>query len=393
VSGPDQWIRQFFHELTESVRQQASPQSRLDYGFFDQRIPLGSDWKASLTRALSVAEVFVPLYSPGYFARSWPGREWACYQQRVLNARAGDPLRRFAPVLWSPLPWDLDSPGLRQTMAVVGSEPEYADNGLRALGRLRPYRPAYKRVVERLAAHIVDLAENDRLGPSTVPDIDEVASAFKAEAAGAVFAVTVAAPEVPDLPAGRDRAGYGSSGVDWRPYPGDQELSLAEYAQQIAEQMDFAVLVTSIDKKGDRLTSKPGVILIDPWFIAGERGHSALTSFVDELPVWVLPLLVLGSGQDVLAEDLAHQVRGILRDTAAPRGDAARRAVEGVTSLAGFVALMPILAAEAERQYLRHGPVLRSTAQVGLPRLARDESDESPDPAAPPDPAKETPDA
>ena len=368
-ADPDQWVRKFYGDLTAAVRSHASPRSGLGPGIFDQQIPLGSDWKASLTEALRRAQVFVPLYSPGYFAQSWPGREWACFEQRLIDAHVEQPLHRFVPVLWTPLPWEVDAPGLSEAMA--GADPEYAENGLRTLLRLRPYRQLYERVVERLAVRIVDLAENSPVRPSAVPDIRSMPSKFTAEAYGAVFAITVAAPKRSDLPGDQDHAGYGKSGVDWKPYPADQQLPLVEHAARIAERMDFAVLAASLDdKKGDELISMPGVVLIDPWFVAKERGLAALQAFVGKLPVWVLPLLVLGANQDSRSARLAERVRGILQQTMSSRGDAVKRAIGGVDSLARFAVLMPILVAEAERQYLRHGPFVRSTAVVGRPRLA-----------------------
>lgn len=100
----DQWVSTFFHDLSRAVQRCAPRGSRLQPGFFDQEIPLGSDWKASLARALETAEVFVPLFSAGYFMRSWSGREWECFEQRVTTAQIGDPMQRFVPVLWTPLP-------------------------------------------------------------------------------------------------------------------------------------------------------------------------------------------------------------------------------------------------------------------------------------------------
>jgi FxsC-like protein len=391
-ADPDQWVRGFFDDLTEAVRQRASPQSGLGPGLFDKKLPIGSDWKASLTTALSLAEVFVPLYSPGYFARAWPALEWARFRGRLENAGIKKPLRRFAPVLWTPLPWGQEPPADLQE-AMADAESEYAENGLRTMLRLQPYRPIYDRVIRRLAAHIVNLAEESPVGPSAVPDIDDVPPAFKAEAYGAVFAITVAAPKVSELPSELDRAGYGNSGVDWRPFPRDQELPLSSYAARIVEQMDFAAMVTSIEKAGDRLTSMPGVILIDPQIAGRPSGLAALRSFAQQLPVWVLPLVVLRSEPDSRSAELRDQVRGVLRELAdVTDDDVGRRALRGVSSLAGFVDLMPVLAAEAERRYLRHGPVRRSTARVLRPRLAGEPSPERRTQAAPLDRATETED-
>jgi FxsC-like protein len=386
----DPWVPQFFEDLTKAVEQQASPRSRLGAGFFDREIPPGSDWSASLIRELGVAEVLVPLYSPGYFARSWPGREWNCFYQRVQNAGVADPLQRFVPVLWIPLLGEEDPPALQESMASLGAVSDYAENGMRALLRLQFYRGSYKLVVRRLASRIVELAETAPIGPSAVPDIDEVRSPFSPEASGVAFGISVAAPASSAVPADRDRVGYGESGVEWRPYPSEQQLPLAEYAQRIAEQMDFAGIVADVEKRGIQLANRPGVVLIDPWFIADESGLRTLRDIVAKLPNWVLPLLVISADQDERSEQLERQVRDILRGKGAPRSEVALRASYGVRSLADFAALMPVLAAEAERQYLRRDFDPQSAAQAD--RL-RQRLRASPDDASPQNSARETPDA
>lgn len=369
-ADPDQWVRRFFRDLTAAVASLATPESGIAPGFFDQEIPFGSDWKASITQALMSAQVFVPLYSPSYFARSLPGREWACFQQRLAQAGIEDPVRRFVPVLWIPLPGEQDRPGLPEALAIGSAEPAYPQNGLRALLRLTPYHAAYQAVVDRVAAQIVRLAERDPLAPSAVPDIDTVQSAFNAEEAAAVFTVAVAAPVLGGLPGGREPAGYADISIGWQPFPQGQDLPLAEYAALAAEQLDFAVLQASIEKTDDLLSSGPGVILIDPWFIATQRGLDILQSSVRDLPSWVLPLLVCDPEPDARAAKLAERTSTILHEAGAARSEAAKRAVRGVTSVQEFTALMPVLVAEAERQYLRHGPVLRATARPGSrPRL------------------------
>jgi hypothetical protein len=156
----------------------------------------------------------------------------------------------------------------------------------------------------------------------------------------------------------------------------------------IAEQMDFAVIVAAIEKSGDRLSSMPGVILIDPWFVAGEQGMRVLRSFVSDLPAWILPLLVLPPRGDSASDELATQVRDVLGAATAFRTDIARRAIGGIQSLEDFAAFMPILAAEAERQYLRHGPSRHSVPRVPATESSRPglASNEPRRPALPPDP-------
>jgi FxsC-like protein len=396
-ADPDRYVRQFFGDLTAAVGGQASPQSGLVPGFFDQEIPVGSDWKKSLSRAIGAAEVFVPLYSPGYFARSWPGREWNCFYRRLELAGLQHPVRRFAPVLWTPL-WDEDDLlqaeedrlGFRAALEVGASEPEYGKNGLRALLRLTPYRGSYYAVVNQLAERIVTLAEGSPLDPSVVPDIDEMKSAFRPDVRLAVFTVAVAAPTSRTVPTGRDPGCYGEHSTQWRPFQ-PQEASLAEYAKRVAERLDFDVDLVGIEAADQIDTSRPGIILIDPWFIAGDNGVRTLRSAVSELPRWILPLLVFDSPDDARASALAQQVRDILSAAGALPTESSRRAARGVSSLEDFVAIVPVLVAEAERQYLRHGsgpgPRTRPGPRPRLGGAARPET-----PAQAPHRKGETPD-
>jgi hypothetical protein len=363
-SSHDPWIRTFFADLSTCVRRLGSQQLGIGPGFIDQEIPLDADWRTALLQALSTAEVFVPLYSPGYFAGSWPGREWACFERRLTDARVLDPLARFAPVLWIPLKPGESPDGLRAAMAIGEGESAYAENGLRAMLRLTPYHEAYLRIVERLAGMIVDLAERETISPSPAPDIDEISSPFGASSS-AVFAVAVASPE--------------DSGM--RSFPENQDLSLPEYVATVAEQLDFAVSVTGLDQAVDQFGSTPGIILIDPRFAADNRRLDSLRHAVRGRP-WVLPLIVVSPtgppdspsqepGQRPAASDaeLVQRVRLALGVTST-RSDPVGKAVAGVGSLEEFVMLIPFLVAEAERQFLRRGPIMRAIAPTGSrPRL------------------------
>lgn len=378
-SDSDPWVRGFFDDLVTAVALRASQRSRLTPGFFDQDIPVGSNWKAVRAQALATAEVFVPLYSPSYIARSLPGREWACFFERVSRLGLAEPLRRFAPVLWVPLstatatatPTDRELPGLPAAFEIGAVDPAYAENGLRALLRLTRYRPVYRQIVQRLAARIVEIAEGAPLGPSTIQDIDTARNAFGALSHLPTFTVTVAAPVLASLPAGTDPGCYGDHGTDWRPYHPGQALPLADYAAAIAEQLDFAVKVTGIERSGGLPAAEPGVILIDPWFIADDAGLSLLRSCVRDLPPWVLPLLVRDLADGDRAAPHTPRALALLSELGATGSDAAGWAAGGVGSLTEFVSVLPGLVAEAERRYLRHRSVPRPGARPSSrPRLA-----------------------
>jgi FxsC-like protein len=388
---PDPWVNRFFHDLTAAVGRLADPASGLTPGFVDQEMPVDADWTAELNRALSTAEVFVPLYSPPYFARSWPGKEWACFRDRLALVGIDDPVQRCAPVLWVPLPYDQSPPGLDQAMALGAAEPAYAENGLRALLRLTPYRASYDHVVGRLARRIVDLAELDTLTPSPAPDLATVPSAFLPGDSRAVFAVAVAAPPAGELATRRDRAGYGVSSTDWRAFPEEQKLSLADYAGLVAEQLDFAVTVADFGQLRS-LPTGPGVLLVDPWLAGSQQKLAELRTLTAQLPPWIIPLLVFGSGSGDRAAALADDVRGALGESARRTTETAQRAISGVETLGDFVSLMPVLVAEAERQYLRLGPVRYTRPKSGSrPMLTNGWPMTGSD--LPPQSAEETPDA
>lgn len=355
----DEWVRGFYRDLSNRVRRHAAPGTTLQAGFIDMEIPLGTEWKTALVTALGAAEVFVPLYSPGYLTRSWPGREWACFETRMRLAGLPDPLRRFAPVLWVPLPSGQRPRGYRQAedLAPPDVREPYLDNGLLALQRLRPYRPAYLSVLDELARRIVRLAEDDRIGPSQVPDIEQVDSAFRPSAQTPLLAVAVAAPVSGKVPAGARPGSYGKSAAEWRPFSEEKGAApLAEYARMVGEQLDFSVEVTDLASAGELAERGPGIVLIDPFTIAAEADRSALEAYLDQMPSWVLP--VLGPATGPVGERLAQQLRGMLTKQRPSVTRQVRRGMRGVTSLRQFTEeLLPYLVAEAGREYLRRGPV------------------------------------
>lgn len=178
----------------------------------------------------------------------------------------------------------------------------------------------------------------------------------------ATFDIEVAAPTAANVPEGRDIADYGEIAEKWRPFPG-QELSLAEYARQVAERLDFDVRVGAVRVAEDAAGRRPGIVLIDPALAADENGRVTLRS-VAEIPRWVLPLLILSPSRDQRTRELAAKVRAILNADELPT-ESARRGAAGVESLGEFVSIIPVLVAEAERQYLRY-----RKGRVTLPRSA-----------------------
>ena len=351
----DEPVETFFSDLTDAVRRHSSGGGEDVSGFYDQKIPVGSDWKQFRARALSAAQVFVPLYSVGYLTNSWPGRELACFKRRVEVAGRRNPLRRLVPVLWAPLAGVEYPPELRAALDSSVTEPDYADNGLRALLKLQSYQGLYQVVVDRMGAQIVEIAEHDPIEPvepEKVGDIEKALSAFPADRRLPVFNIEVAVRTPASAAESRDPQAYGDTPEEWRPFPG-QELPLAEYARQLIKRFDFDVRVAPLGAEASPIRRRPGIIVIDPAFIVYEAGLAALRAVASTLPRWVLPLVVVAPDDEPTAK-LAARVLDILPKATALPAEWSGRVAHGVKSLDEFVSIVPVLVAEAERQYFRH---------------------------------------
>jgi hypothetical protein len=345
---PDEWVRAFYQDLTAAIAAQTGT-APLRPGFLDLGTLPADDRMAALVEALSSAEAFVPLLSPEYLRRSWPGREWASFEQRAERASAADPLERFVAVLWAPLAAGEQPTGLAAALSLApgAAALPYAENGLRALLRLTRYRGIYLQIIGEIAARVVALAEGSPLGPSAAPHPEHAGNELGKEAKGPVFAVV--GPVT------------GAAG-HWQTW-------LAQYAGLVAEQLGFLVLRPEFEKSGELLRRMPGVVLIAPRDVAGPAARDELRARVSELPSWVLPVIIddqQGAKESAEVRILIEEAYKAVRH----RPDAVRRGLQGVGSIREFVHLMPFLVSYAEREYLRHGPLHRSASRPAFrPRL------------------------
>jgi FxsC-like protein len=342
-------VNKFFQDLSHVVAGHA--RQPWEIGFFDQQVPLGADWKGALAEALGTAEVFVPLYSPGYFSRSWPPIEEEAFRGRLASAGTADAdkARHIAPVLWIPLPsWEQHA-GTKDALELGEGVPEYAENGMKALCMIGSYEDQYRTVVDRLARQIVFSAERFSLGPSRAPRLDEVLGTIKAEVA---FVVAVLAPTRADLPSGRTPEAYADASTRWRPFTHRQELPVAVDARSTAERLGLETRIVDFAAAG-HLLGRPAVLLIDPWITASTAGELALDRAVQSLAEWVIPLVVVSDEDSQYADRGARLADGVM----AMLSEAGVRRVEKVGRVKEFVDIMPSLITAARRQYLKHGPV------------------------------------
>jgi len=360
-SDSDPSVGVFFTDLAAAVAARARPAEGMEIGFFDQQIPPGADMKALLSEALGSAEVFVPLYSPGYFAQSWPMREEKVFRRRLRVASAVTPDQHIVPILWTPFPsWEQPSIVAR-ALSIGAGISDYGENGLRALCMLTSYRRSYQLVLSWLADEIVKVAERSPLGPSAAPDLDDVSVPAAAEAA---FLVAMLAPRH-----GVSRAPQAVKGGEnrwWRRYAGRRIPPVAEHAGSVAERLGLETRVADFVEVEELFGRTPAIVIIDPWLVA-DRGPEFLTSTFAGLPKWVVPLVLdeqrwnPGSGSAMTAK----AVEALDSTLQVP--------VSTVNSMDQLDEILATVVARARRTYLREGPVFPPVGSSKRPGRLRDE--------------------
>lgn len=273
----DDYLKKFFDELSDRVRQRAGLPRDTQVGFLDQQdLELGTAWSPALVRALQSTRVMVSLYSPAYFNSEYCGREWEFFRRRAelyaeraraRGAAAAEPPPVIKPVIWLPLrPGHQPPEPVSRLQYYVGdpAEPHNRD-GLQEMRRLRAnYRREYTEFVNQLADQILDVYDQfDREGSDLppldpVPQLLEVPSAFHAPpAAGRTVAARPAPPQRrggpryvrfvfiagdPDeFPQGaRRREFYLEYGHgEWKPYYPDVTRPIRSLAQTVAGELDI----------------------------------------------------------------------------------------------------------------------------------------------------------
>ncbi|HEX8344616.1 MAG TPA: TIR-like protein FxsC, partial [Actinoplanes sp.] len=346
----DRWVRVCYEDLTERVRQIARPAAGLSAGFIDDLILAESDWNAALGDALAVSEVFVALYSPGYFNKSWPLREREAFARRLREIEGStDKHRHILPVLWLPVfSWQV-TPDIQEAVQLGVDVPAYVDNGLRALCMLPSYREEYETILERIARRIVDVAENSPVGPSWAPPPEDLPGTAPT---ATQFVVAVAAPDADGLPTGRNPTTYGPDAQGWRPFGGSGASPLAQYVAHTAERLGLPSRTTALAGDPQAAGRSAALVLIDPWVAADPAGRAALTAMVRALPDWALCVVVANRSDEQYrtgGADLARQV-------AEAAGGPAPLPVMAVDDLQQFIDGVPVLVTEARRRYLLLGP-------------------------------------
>lgn len=359
------WVERLYRDLCGHVMAMTDLPAGAPAGFMDREIHSGEGWSGRLGEVLATCRVFVPLFSPRYFASEMCGKEWHAFEQRAIRHRAStdQPAEAIVPALWVPVPPDqLPDSAARLRFNHRDFGDRYVTDGLYGLIKLRLFAQEYERAVYELAKRIVSIADTTRIAPGRPYDYRLMPSAFGTGSAGPrPMHVTVAAPTVHDLPEGRDPAYYGSSSLDWNPYHPSTVRPLASVAEDIGRSLNYRVTVSSLDEEapyrdGRQPPSRPEVLLVDRWALKDPARRARLAAFEADQP-WasvVVPWNPHDQQSRAVEEALSKQLVTTMPSVTQSLPAAERAAVRGVPSFEAFAQLLPQVVEAAAQQYLRH---------------------------------------
>lgn len=342
ATGDEHWVGVFYRDLSAVV-------SRLRCG---TTIGIGyhrtaDDDQAAVAAALSTAEVFVALYSEEYLVRPRALRELQSFARRLAASPQPNRQTHLVTVLWEPMPTWLRPPELTGAAVDVGAGIEAYDGlGLRALCRLHVYREQYQAVLERLAAHIVRVAEQSPIGPSTDPVWVEP---VLPEPVRTSLVIATLAPTLARRPAGRIAEPYGSSSVLWRPFGATAPHPIAGAVALAGERIGLAGQVVDFAAHHDLLGVSPSLVLIDPWVLPDGDITDLLVKGVRK---WV-PLVVVADEQDPQYRERGAALARDTTDMLLRSGDLNVRTLHSADE---FQRLAAKLVNEARSRYLDHLP-------------------------------------
>ncbi len=383
---PDIWVANLFQDLCSHIMQLTNLPPGAMPGFMDRELRTGSDWPSRLAQALATCRVFVPLYSGRYFESEHCGKEWFAFSRRALNhAAGGGPAEAIVPALWVPVLPSL-LPQAAKSIQFDHSQlgDRYSTHGFYGIIKLSRYRSEYEEAVYELARRIVQVAESTRVKPESPAEYSSLESAFgspdQSRSGERRMRITVVAPDIQDLPAGRGDSHYGRTARNWNPYSPESVRSLADHAADLVRNLGYLPEVGDLEEHlgallGSEETCGPGVLLVDVWATMQAECQERLRQIDARGTPWI-QLVVPWNRRDAEVLESELKLRQSLDLALGGKLEAGRVdcriAVTGVPSLEEFSMILPTVVRVAARHYLGHaqayppaGPVIERPRLIG----------------------------
>ncbi|MFI6848263.1 TIR-like protein FxsC [Kitasatospora sp. NBC_00085] len=376
---PGFWVRRLCEDLSDAILQLTNVPDGVPVGMMDDGRSRGASERRA--QALATCRVFVPLYSPRYFASVPCGREWHAFTRRQVFPVSADSERSsgIVPVQWTPpTRHRLPETAARLQVNQSGFGPDYAAEGMYALMTIGSFRSAYDLAVHRLARRIVKVAEETVIPVGRVLDLATLPSAFEDATPPRELRILVLAYRRDEVPPGRRTEAYGPRRTDWNPYRGVLARSLAEHTEGLARQWGFSPSVQDFEPEAERLLEDgapagPTVLLLDRWALRDTRRFSLLRRVSARNTGWMgvlEPWSADGPGAAADASGPAALSRRALSAGEALRAGQTHSGQQAIGGLDEFEEALPRVVARAERAFREGRWGHPDGAGEGHPRIA-----------------------
>ncbi|HET6355897.1 TIR-like protein FxsC [Streptomyces sp.] len=368
-ADPDMWVERFFRDLCGHVMAMTDLPSGAQAGFMDREIRSGEGWSERLGEVLATCRVFVPLYSPRYFASETCGKEWYAFAQRAIyhQAKSNRPAEAIVPALWVPIPPEqLPGPAERLQFNHRAFGDRYITDGLYGLIKLRIFAEEYDRAVYELAKRVVSVAETVNVGPGSPVDYRQAPNAFGTPTGGPRrVRIAVVAPTVRDLPAGRNPDYYGLKPDHWNPYYPDSARPLAHVAADMAYAQNYEAFVSSFDEElasidAGSAPSEPLILFVDRWALEDPAQRARLAA-IDAMSLPWVSVVVPWNRDDPQSRMAEAQLTATMERTIPSMQlqgrTSIRAAAHGVLSIQALGQLLPQVMEAVYQMYLRSATV------------------------------------
>jgi FxsC-like protein len=336
----DAFLKRFYEELSQSIRDKRGLPAKAVVGYFDQKeLELGEDWEPLLIEALQTSSVVIAVASPGYFKSEYCGKEWAFFRERMtFGLPAGSPVPPLIkPIIWIPFRTTDLPAAVRQAQYTFG-DPAAVQNerGFKyLLKNLQAYEVVFNELIDALAQQIVDAADTHavpRIAP--VPPLKAVRSAFDTPVAPAepsrrptgpkhVRLVYVAADPNTFGTARVQDAYMDVGGADWKPFYPAETTRIHRLVQNFVanDDLDFTSEELQfshdlIDDVEDAWQKRQIVVLIvDGWSLNWSAEYRRVLSQLDQRLDYHWCVLVPRNDQDADSAALRAQIDAAIGQT------------------------------------------------------------------------------
>lgn len=364
--APDYWVIKFYKDLCRNVEElvEAAPGTRV--GVLDRDLWVEDDWIAGLPAALASCRVLVPLYSPRYFESDACGKEWQAFADRPADRARPAEAPAIVPVMWMPMPSSALHPAARSVPIEYGDVNSYASRGLYGIIKRSRYRADYLQFVREVAQRIADTAKRSPAAWWPEVDYDSLPNPFgpaRAPESGAPrLLITVLAPQLDNLPAGRHGQYYGRAAWDWTPYRPASQQPIAQFTANFARSLGYRPYLCDLQERADDLltdgrAAHPELLIVDPWAVTGPDVNRLVARFKLAEKPWV-QVVIPWNPADAQTATAKSQLRLALSSALGQKLELGRVtagiAVGGVPSIPQFGRVLPSLIPAVGNRYLGH---------------------------------------